>query len=829
MTPERWRRVKSLTIDALERPDDERARFLETSCGADEALLREVRSLVHATAKATDYLEAPAGLSEAAAVRAGVRIGNWRILQPLGEGGMGTVYLAERVDAGFDQRAAVKLVRGGLADAYLLHRFRSEQQILASLEHAHIARLIDGGTTDDQVPYVAMEYIEGAPIDVYCQRHGLSVRARLDLFRQVCAAVHYAHQRLVVHRDIKASNILVAGDGTPKLLDFGIATLIDPLQERGPADPHTMIRMGTPESVSPEQLQGRPITIATDVYALGVLLYRLLTEQSPYEGRLTNESELVRAVCEDMPDPPSVSARRRARQSGRPPVIIPPDLDVIVMKALRKEPERRYGSVEQLADDIARFLGDLPVQAAPDSWRYRTGKFLRRHAVAVVAASVAGIAVVGGAGVAVYQARVAAEQRARAEERLSDVRRLANAFLFEFHDAVVDLPGGLAARQLVVARAAEHLDDLARDAADDVELQRELATANMRLGDILGGGGVSNLGDLEGAAARYQTARAAWETLVARPDARVTDVEALAQLRVQLSRFSVLRGALDGAEDHAAAAVGLAERAAGERDASSSNTGPLATAWQQLGFVQARRGKNDDALRSLQIAREHAVNAVNRQPGDPTHEARIARIQTDLSEQLIRARRASEAEEMLRDSRRRLELLLTTDPRNKRHRQNLVQILNTLGMAQRATGATPEAVTSFGDATTLAVAMAEAEPEDQGLRYGALLSEYSLGASLLAAGSTAEGLTHLRQAIASGERILQMAPGHDAARHQVASARLELGEALLRTPGTRRDGCREIAAGLTIWEGLAARGRLPGESAPWRRKFEALRAGCTTE
>jgi tetratricopeptide (TPR) repeat protein/RIO-like serine/threonine protein kinase len=842
MTPERWRRIKSIATGALECPESERARFVETACAEDDALLREVRSLVRSAVKAADYLEAPAGLS-AVALQPGARVGNWRILQRLGEGGMGTVYLAERVDAGFNQRAALKLVRGGFADSYLLHRFRGEQQILASLEHAHIARLIDGGTTDDRVPFVALEYVEGEPIDVYCQQHGLDLRQRLELFRHVCAAVHYAHQRLVVHRDIKPSNILVAADGTPKLLDFGIAKLIDPHAVRASAETQTLVRLGTPESASPEQLRGQPITVAVDVYALGVLLYRLLTGQSPYEGRTTNESDLVRAVCEEMPDPPGAVVRRRGRRgdgyrgagggsgdagdAGRGVLdSIPADLDVIVMKALRKEPERRYGSAEQLADDVGRFLGGRPVRAAPDSMRYRAGKFLRRHVVAVVAAAIAALAVLGGAGVAVYQARVAAVQRARAEQGLAEVRRLANAFMFEFHDAVVDLPGALPARQLVVKRAAEQLDGLAREAVGDVMLQRELATANMRLGDILGGGGVSNLGDLKGAAARYASAHSTWEALAARPDAEAADFEGLAQVRVQLSRFGVLRGVLDEAENHAAAAVTLLERTASPGGAARRNHGLLATAFHQLGFVQARRGKSDDALRSLERAREHASSAVGPSTGDADDEARIARIQLDLGEQLIRARRAREAQDLLLDSRRRLDRLLAGDPRSKRYRLNLIQTLNTLGMAQRAAGNLSEAVVSYRDATTQAVAMADEEPEDQGVRFAALLSQYALGTSLLAAGSTASGVTHLRLAIADGERIVQAAPGHDAARHQVASARLELGEALLAASDTRRDGCREIGAGLTTWHELAERGRLPGESAPWRSKFAALLSRC---
>jgi hypothetical protein len=234
-------------------------------------------------------------------------------------------------------------------------------------------------------------------------------------------------------------------------------------------------------------------------------------------------------------------------------------------------------------------------------------------------------------------------------------------------------------------------------------------------------------------------------------------------------------------------------------------------------------------LRSLESARRHALIEVDSPPGDPGHEARIARIQVDLGEQLIHARRASEAQDMVLDSRRRLERLLASDPRNKRHRQTLIQSLNTLGMAQRATGATHEAVISFGNATALAVAMAEAESEDLGVRFGAFLSQYSLGTSPLAAKSTASGVRHLRLAMADGERILQPAPAHDAARHQVASARLELGEALIAAPGTRREGCRKISAGLATGRELAARGRWPCESAPWHAKFEAMLAGCATE
>ncbi len=279
---ERWQRVKAVTGAALDLPRSDRDRYIADACAGDDALQSEVRSLLGATLKAEKHFETPAGplaMDAVIGLAIGSCAGPYRLVRALGSGGMGAVYLAERFDAEFDQRVAVKVVRGGLGTPFLVERFREERRILASLDHPNIARLIDGGTTDGGLPYVAMEYIEGEPIDSFCRTHRLNVRRRLEIFRQVCAAAHYAHQRLVVHRDIKAGNILVTADGTPKLLDFGIAKLTQP----GLAETHTVTayRVVTPESASPEQLQGKPITIATDVYALGVLLFRLLTGQSP--------------------------------------------------------------------------------------------------------------------------------------------------------------------------------------------------------------------------------------------------------------------------------------------------------------------------------------------------------------------------------------------------------------------------------------------------------------------------------------------------------------------------------------------------------------------
>jgi tetratricopeptide (TPR) repeat protein len=825
MTPEAWRRVKTITGDALECPECERDALIASACSGDRRLERQVRSLLRASIKAVDHFEMPPDLSQST-LTAGARIGNWRVIRQLGAGGMGIVYLAERVDGGFEQRAAIKLARGGIADAWLLQRFREERQILASLEHPQIARLIDGGSTADQIPYVAIEYVEGQPIDVYCHDRNLDLRGRLELFRQVCGAVHYAHQRLVVHRDIKPSNILVAEDGTPKLLDFGIAKLIDPMRARALTETRTLLRMGTPESVSPEQLQGKPITVAADIYALGVLLYRLLTGVSPYERHLGNETPpLIRAICEEDPELPGTVVRRGADANGPVRDAIPPDLDLIVMKALRKEPERRYGSAEQLADDIQRFLRGLPVHAAPDSWRYRTGKFVRRHAVAAIAAGVAVMAIVAGAGVAVYQARIAAEQRARAEQRLAEVRRMANSFIFEFHDAIADLPGSLAARQLVVKRAAGHLDILAHDAEGDMALQRELATANMRLGEILGGGGMANLGNLDAAAVRYQSARDALEALVSRVEPALQDIESLAILRVHLSRFEALRGDLAAAEKHAQEGVALLESRRPGRDGSALDPVPLARALQQLGFVQARRGDNSGARQSLSRAHVYATSRGEPDPPDAQHDSRVARIQADLAEQLILGGDVAAAFGLLRDSHRRLERLLALQPLNKRLRMNMVVTQNMLGMAARRTGKLDEAVDSFAAASAISEEMVAEEPSDQGARFAALHSHHGLGASLLSAGSTVAGIKALREAIIDGQKFLERTPTNDAARYEVASLQVELGEALIARDDLR-EGCGELRAGIETLRELAGRNRLPGEDMHREHQIERLLPRC---
>jgi serine/threonine-protein kinase len=397
---------------ALAADPDQRAAVLDRACG-DPELRREVESLLAADEEAGDFLELTAPPPDATGGD-DARIGPYRRGRLLGEGEVSTVHLAVRDDDAYHQQVAIKLIRPGMDSRPILQRFRQERQILASLSHPNIARLLDGGSTPGGQPYFVMEYVDGEPLDVHCERRQLPVVRRLELFGRVCQAVHFAHTNLVVHRDLKPSNILVDADGTPKLLDFGIAKLLGPDPGLDPGlervdvrvEPTaTVARLMTPHYASPEQVQGRPVSTASDVYSLGVILYKLLTGRRPYELASLSLADIERVVCEATPPPPSQIAGSR----------LPRDLDNIVGMAMRKEPERRYASAQELADDVRRCLEHRPVVARRDTFGYRVSSFVRRNTGAVAAAAVIGLSLLGGAIATTWQWRQAVAERTRAE------------------------------------------------------------------------------------------------------------------------------------------------------------------------------------------------------------------------------------------------------------------------------------------------------------------------------------------------------------------------------------------------------------------------------
>ncbi len=504
MDAERWQQVDSIFQLALDVAPQTRSAFLDSACGDDAGLRDEVESLLFSYEE-SGGARAPAIFQEGLKVlehrarqrMAGSRIGDYRLIREVAHGGMGAVYLGARADEAFQKFVAIKILRCGLDTEDFIQRFRTERQILATLDHPNIAHLLDGGTTEDGLPYFVMEYIDGEPIDQYCDARKLNTRERLKLFQRVCGAVRYAHENLVVHRDIKPSNVLVTKDGVPRLLDFGIAKIIAPGDSSLNAT-ITAMRPLTPEFASPEQIHGRPIGTASDVYSLGVLLYVLLTGHLPYRAPISAEIDIEAAICRELPEKPSLRVLRRESlppagtvptgpepelasetREGTPERLrrrLQGDLDAIVLMAIRKEPERRYSSVEQFSTDIDRHLRNLPVMARLDTHRYRTTKFIQRHKAGVAATVSVFLILVAGIMVTVREAYIARQERDRARVEQAKAARI-NAFLQEMVGYSGVTPG-TSNHKAKDATVADMLDDAAQrvetELADQPEVKAEM-------------------------------------------------------------------------------------------------------------------------------------------------------------------------------------------------------------------------------------------------------------------------------------------------------------------------------------------------------------------
>jgi serine/threonine protein kinase/tetratricopeptide (TPR) repeat protein len=547
MTPERHRQIRALFERAVELSPEERGRAIAETRATDPPLADGAEELLAAHERRGAFMErpvaslhSPASPEDADPELAGSRIGSYEVIREIGRGGMGTVYEAARVDGTFRKRVAIKVIRATLLTGQLQERFRRERQILAGLDHPNIAGILDGGTTETGLPFFVMEHVSGMRIDHYCRDRDLDVEGVLDLFSHVCDAVQYAHDHLVVHCDLKPVNILVTSDGGVKLLDFGIAKLLADPGDNAPVARAASALILTPEYASPEQVMGKPITTATDTYLLGVLLYELLTGRHPLHDIGGLPHEVMYAVCKRDPAKPSVSlANRNDSQKRRRQ--LRGELDNVVMLAMQKDPGRRYSSVTQFRDDLARHRNGLPVTAQGDRLSYRARKFFFRNRLATAAAVLVVLSLAAGVvmsaraanqarqeqhvaeqqrGIANAQRRFAQEQeaaatqardqtgvertraeakaeealrqstradleRARAEGRLEDLRSLVTTLLFDLHDGIRDLAGSVGARRLVLAKAQQYLESLSREAGGDAQLQRELAIAYEKTGDLL--------------------------------------------------------------------------------------------------------------------------------------------------------------------------------------------------------------------------------------------------------------------------------------------------------------------------------------------------------
>jgi non-specific serine/threonine protein kinase/serine/threonine-protein kinase len=699
-----WQRVKSVFGEVVSHPPGQWSRLLDDRCDGDAELRAEVESLLEAHRTRDPVLDKPvAPVPLEVDPLEGASCGPYKLMHRVGRGGMGSVYLAVRDDEHIRRRVAVKLVPPGTTDDHMLRRFQTERKVLAALDHPNIVKLLDAGTSPFGVPYLVMDYVEGEPIARYCESHGLSVEARIAIFRKVCAAVLYAHQNLVVHRDLKPDNILVTHDGEPKLLDFGIAKILLPEALASAFAPAwTQHQPLTVAYASPEQLQGRAITTATDVYSLGAVLYELVSGRTPHQGIANTMAEMERAVAEGPPERPSAVAPPELRNQ------IPHDLDAVVLKALRSEPERRYQSVEQFSDDLRRLLESRPVSAGGDSLVYRFRKFAsrRRGLLAAVVATAAGLLI--ATVVSVRSARLA-------ESRLEAVREFAGAMTVLDEAART---GSTALRQKAVARSLAALNRLA-EGASDASLRRDLAEFYLLVGDVQGNPHVPNLGDLAGARKSYQQALELAQamgpgvvlakvrsrlgdflSLTDDPHLALAEYEAAAKVLAQLPRGDAATdrervllhesigmaryhvGDLDGARQSFRDAV---RESADSADPSTRTVAAHSRARE--GELLARKGGPADGIPIILGALADLESLQRADPNNPSLQRSVAVVRSLLGDVLHGAGKRDEAIDSIRRGAAALGELARRDPMNLQYRRDYVSaatlLANFLALARR--------------------------------------------------------------------------------------------------------------------------------------------------
>ncbi|MBZ5610271.1 MAG: serine/threonine protein kinase [Acidobacteriia bacterium] len=724
MAEHRWPEINRIVGEALELPENERRAYIENARLPDDMQQRVV-SLLDACQRSDGYLENPPLPLEfehpPATARIGSLCGHWRLKAAVGSGGMGTVYRAYRDDQQFSQLAAVKVIAPGCVSATLERRFREEREILARLEHPNIARLIDGGVASDGAPYLAMEYVDGSPVDAWCRDHSCDTRARLRLFVQVCDAVAFAHRNLVVHCDIKPSNILVTEDGTPKLLDFGIARLL----ERNEAITATLLKPLTPDYASPEQIRGLPLSTATDIYSLGVLLYELLTSRRPYQLGQKTLDQVLAIICERQPDAPRTGA---------------PDLDAVVLKALRKEPSERYASAGEFAADVRRYLEGLPVQAQPPSKAYVFRKFVARHRVAVAAGAIAMLLTIAAGAVIFEESQVSAR-------RFDQVRQLAHFMIFDMHDAVSPLPGSTPVRKLLASRGLEYLDNLAASAAGDENLQRELGLAYTRLGDVSGLPSEPNLGDSASAIASYQKALSLLEPLYARHPQDVALAHSVARVYQDLNAVYDVNLHQLGEGRAAAEKVLRIDQALTRLSPGDKTREGLAIAYFSLANADSEIGRKSGSQHEFQLATDIFEELLSHQPQNPERQRNAALGHKSLFTFCIEAHDPKTAEAHLSRAEQLDQSRVRADPSNRQARLDLSFDYSEYGtLYADAAHDNATALTFFEKALAIREDLSSSDPSDVRLLDRSGWLHRTLAQTLLSLNRLGEARGHAEQA-----------------------------------------------------------------------------------
>ncbi len=776
-----WEQVSEFLDAVMELPAGDRVRYLETAC-PDAELRNHLENMILSYDDTTSFMEKPPVLRELPQAKPwfGRRIGPYQLVEELGEGGMGIVYRALRADDHYLKSTAIKLMKGDFSSNFSIMRFRVERQILASLDHPNIARLLDGGSTEEGTPYLVMELIEGQPIDEYCDAHRLSIADRLKLFRQACAALQYAHQHLVIHRDLKPKNILVTDKGDVKLLDFGIAKILDPESFPQVVEPTSpLLRMLSPEYASPEQIQGEQIATASDVYSLGVVLYELLTGHRPYSIGSASFAELTTAICHTEPVRPSAVIYREREiltPAGLSKTITPEaisevregnpnrlrhrlagDLDNIVLKALRKDPARRYGTPEQMSEDLRRHLEGLPVSARPDTLAYRTEKFVKRHKTLVSTTLLVMVCLIVALSFSLHEAQIARRQTAQAERRLHDVRDLVRTNLVDVHSAIEHLPGSATARNIAIQRSLKYLDEMNNEVQNDLQLTREVSDAYEKIADLQGAYVGAGIGDSKAAQISYRKALELRTKVLTIAGNDLDDVAKRLNVQRKYTRCLILNGEIARAYELAktalADAIDLANRRPNDRDAATGLGMAhlwLATACAGVGSSSSIR-QIDEAI---EHDREHAKIFEQLASSEQVSQDILRRSELMLASHLSKARQFEQSKRVLDRA------IAAGEKHQGANSADLSDFYNTLGLMYEREGQQQNALVEYKKSWPIAREVVSADPQDLDAQLSLQIAEAHVGMQAVRLDRDRSGLKRVSNAIETVERLNRADPSH---------------------------------------------------------------------
>jgi serine/threonine protein kinase len=812
-----WKAVAAVFGDAVELDGADREALLDARCDGQADLRAEVDSLLATHARAARFMRDPTGRdaahprdashsdlstddSAAPLLAEGDLVGPFRLVERMASGGMGTVYRAERVEGGFTQQVAVKLIAAPMTHDTAARRFRAERQILASLQHPHIVTLIDGGVTPRGEAYLVMEYIDGVPISTYCRDRALGLVERLRLFRQVCDAVQYAHAHAVVHRDLKPANVLVTMNGVPKVLDFGVAKLIEEPLETATEETLRGMAPLTPNYASPEQLRGLPVTTAADIYALGVLLFELLTGTRPYETAGKPLDDVMRLVVDTQAGRPSAA---QSPEEVRPPYewrrALRGDLDAIALCALRKEAAERYASADAFSKDIGRYINGEPVEAREPSFMYVARKLAARHRAAFASAGLAAVVVLAATAMALWQARVANLERVRAGRRFNEVRQLAHALIFDIHDSVEPLPGSTPVRKTIVSQGLQYLERLAPESGGDPELQVELARAYIKIGAVQGRPNTPNLGDRTGAISSFRKARALLAPSATTPEASAPVFASYLDATRFLSETLFLGGQRDEALAVAREGAAGAAKFAEQHPEIAERRGFVALAEFELAVAVGVH----DSLPHWQKAGAAYEALLAEQPDNPAYQRNVALVEkylggyyestNDYPAALIHHQRALDLDQKRYDRA----------PDTRTTQLDLAIDLGNVAYAHLMRHEVSDAIAGYERSLFMRQRLLAADPKDALLHSKVAYVQGQLGSVLAEYGDGTAALRHLHAAVdeydAAGLSL-------DGEKSRAADTLMRIG-AIEQAAAHRAAACTAVRRAFDLLRGVSAQER----------------------